>query len=69
MIHVDRGSSTSETNMHPVLFILLPNKKEMTYMDLLQKLKHFYPGWTTELIKLDFEAAVINACEKVFPNT
>lgn len=68
-IHVDWGSSDSETNVHPVLFVFLPNKKETTYIDLLLQLKEYYLEWTPEMIKLDFEAAVINACEKILPNT
>lgn len=68
-IHVDWGSTASETNVYPAVFALLPDKTESTYRNLFIKLKTSNPLFNPHLIKLDFETAAINACRKEFPNS
>ncbi|XP_054713761.1 uncharacterized protein LOC129223221 [Uloborus diversus] len=57
-----------KTNVYPAIFILLPDKKESTYMEVFLKLKAKYPKRNPKLIKIDYEAAVINASKEAFPN-
>lgn len=66
-IHVDIDSTEETTNIFPVLYALLPNKRETTYFalftiirDVLKvHIKHF---------KCDYELGLINAFRTVYPN-
>ncbi|XP_068205281.1 uncharacterized protein [Palaemon carinicauda] len=53
----------------PLLFALLPDKTEETYIDFLQQLKKLEPLCTPLSITIDFEKAMMKACLKEFPNT
>ena len=66
-IHADYGSSTEETNVYPVAFCLLPNKKKETYARLFQLILKAIPNWTPRRVNVDFEAAAILALKEVFP--
>lgn len=68
-LHVDLGSTSHENYIYPVLFALLPDKKEKTYHCLLTLLKNWCVFWSPKIIKVDFEAAVISAINKVFPGS
>jgi hypothetical protein len=65
-LHVDLGSTAHESYIHPVLFALLPDKKETTYHCLLTLQKSWCVFWLPKIIKVDFEAAVISEINKVF---
>lgn len=52
----------------PLIFCLLPNKKEMTYVTILRKLKELEPNLNPKSIMLDYEMAQLNAFKKVFPD-
>jgi hypothetical protein len=64
-LHVDLGSTSHDNYIYPVLFALLPDKKETAY-SLLTLLKNWCVFWLPKIIKVDFEAAVISAINKVF---
>ncbi|KAF0759758.1 MULE domain-containing protein [Aphis craccivora] len=64
-IHVDIGSTSSETNVIPVIFVLLPNKTNR----LFKLIKEHIPNFNPDIITIDFEAATIQAIKDVFSNT
>lgn len=66
-IHADFGSSSEETNVHPVIFSLLPDKKKETYVRMFRLILDSVPEWNPQQINLDFEAAAISAIREVFP--
>jgi hypothetical protein len=68
-LHVDLGSKSHENYIHPVLFALLTDKTETTYRNLLTLLKKWCVFWSPIIIKVDSEAAVISAINKVFPDS
>lgn len=68
-IHADFGSSNDETNICPIVFALLPNKKKQTYTRLFRLLLQAVPEWRPENINVDFETAVISSLQEVFPTT
>lgn len=68
-IHVDIGSISSETNVIPVIFVLLPNKTKNIYTRLFKLIKEHIPNFNPNIITIDFEAATIQAIKDVFPNT
>ena len=53
--------------MFPVSYALLSDKRENTYSALIASLKKWYPAWSPEVIKMDFEAETIKACNLHFP--
>lgn len=68
-IHADYGSSKEETNIHPVLFALLPDKKKDTYVRLFREILKAVPEWTPRKVTVDFEGAAVSALKEVFPST
>lgn len=67
-IHADIGSNEKETNVIPVLFALLPNKKKETYIRLFRLVMERIPEWNPQTINVDFESAAISALQEVFPS-
>lgn len=67
-IHADFGSTDEETNINPVLFALLPNKKKETYIRMLRLIRAAVPGWNPETVNVDFEMAATSAIRDVFPS-
>jgi hypothetical protein len=60
---VSRSGSTSLVNyIYPMLFVLLPDKKNI----FLNLLKIWCSFWSPEIIKIDFEAVFISAINKAF---
>lgn len=51
----------------PLVYCLLPNKKEITYVTVLNKLKDLKPDLKPKSVMLDYELATLNAFQKVFP--
>lgn len=66
-IHADFGSSKNETNIYPVIFALLPNKRKETYIRLFRLLIEAIPEWNPARVTVDFESAAISALKVVFP--
>lgn len=67
--HIDIGSNHHETNIIPVLYGLLENKKKTTYEKLFSTIKKLLPRWCPKIIKLDFEMAVISSLIEILPST
>lgn len=68
-VHADLGGRDDETNVVPVIFALLPNKKKETYVRLFRLIKESVPQWCPSMVNVDFEAAAISALHEVFPST
>lgn len=68
IIYGDLGSSSATTNVVPLFFVLMSDKKESTYSALFDVLHARFPEWKLEKIHLDFEVATSNALRIIFPN-
>ncbi|XP_054281223.1 uncharacterized protein LOC128998893 [Macrosteles quadrilineatus] len=67
-MHVDMlGSNAQETNVTPVLFALLPDKKKATYVRMFRMILDQVPRWNPEQVIIDFEISVVDALKEVFP--
>ena len=53
----------------PCVYGPLPNKRQVTYMSFLQKLKEADATLNPDTLTTDYEVATINALQKVFPDT
>lgn len=51
----------------PVLYCLLPNKREETYLKLFNMVKALWPQLNPESFSVDFELAIHQAVRQVFP--
>ena len=71
VIHGLRGGPDPIQHGHllPSLFVLLPNKSQATYMRMWQQVKVICPNSQPTQMILDFEKAVINSFEQVWPDT
>lgn len=67
-IHGDLGSTASSNNILPLVYALLPNKKEKTYLRLFEMLKCRLPNWCPDQFRLHFETAIIHSIAAVYPN-
>lgn len=67
-IHGDIGSTETSSNVVPLVYALLMNKRQNTYELLLHLIKSQIPDWCPETFKMDFEIAAMKAVENVFPN-
>lgn len=73
-IHCDIGSTIECTNIIPVLYALLPDKKTETYVTLFRLIKSQikqsgHKKWDPDYIMADFEAAIAKAMRIVLPKT
>lgn len=66
-LHMDIGSTAEATCVIPVLYALLPNRKEATYIRLFTLLKEKLSDFSPKVIKVDFEIAAIQAFRRTFP--
>lgn len=69
VIHGDMGDDNENTNIIPLVYVLLMSKTEKTYTTMLRLIKCQIPNWNPIKILIDFERAVITAVETVLPNT
>jgi len=53
----------------PVVYVLLPDKKENTYRRMFGALKSLKPNLIPKTIMTDYEKATINAIKTEFPST
>ncbi|KAF9420030.1 hypothetical protein HW555_003624 [Spodoptera exigua] len=67
-IHGDLGSSEETSNVVPLVYALLLNKKQATYEILFQIIKSQVPDWNPKKFQSDYEAAAMNAMQKIMPN-
>ncbi|XP_077294150.1 uncharacterized protein LOC143916777 [Arctopsyche grandis] len=51
----------------PLVFLVLPNKNEETYVRAFHKLKTLLPGWEPDRVMMDFERAAINGFQTHWP--
>ena len=51
----------------PVMYVLLPNKRQETYDGLFGLIKKIWPLFNPTSISLDFEMAVMNSVRQAFP--
>lgn len=65
-IHVDLNSSSEYTNILPVIYALLPNKTEVTYIRLFTLIRDVL-NIDIRNFKCDYEAGLMNAFKAVFP--
>lgn len=68
-IHGDFGSTEFLINTRPLIYALMPNKKQISYDIVFQMIKSQLPELEINLIHCDFEIAMWNAILKVYPNT
>ena len=54
-------------NSIPLLYALLPDKTEATYVRLLQQVKQLQPDVYPETFMTDFESAIVSAIRQEFP--
>ncbi|XP_029342135.1 uncharacterized protein LOC115033536 [Acyrthosiphon pisum] len=57
------------SNVIPLVYILLPDKKENTYTTMFRNLKLIKPDLNPSSILIDFEKAVMNSIKTEFPQT
>lgn len=67
-IHVDVGSSAEETNIIPVVYGFLPDKRKVTYERFFHLVKESIPDWNPDKLKIDFEEGAVLAIRNAFPN-
>jgi len=61
--------SVFHSDIIPLVYVLLPDKKEITYIKLFQALKSLKPDLCSKSFMVDFEKVVTNAIKNEFPNT
>lgn len=59
-IHTDNRSSKKETNIHPVLFALLPNTNKGSYIGLFHEIFKSVPECTPVKVTINFEGSIIS---------
>lgn len=67
-IHMDIGSTREQTRVIPVIYALLPNRKEATYTRLYHILRSKIPSFKPLEFHIDFEKAAINGLRNVYPD-
>lgn len=67
-IHGDLRSTRYYTNIIPLIYVLMPNKRENTYERMFRLLKQNLPKWNPNRFIVDFELAPIKAIRSVFTN-
>jgi hypothetical protein len=65
-IHCDLESTMDYTNIVPLVYALLPNKKKDTYMILLDLLKTRIRDWEPLCVMIDFEISLRQAIQSFF---
>lgn len=65
--HADIGSNEEYVNIVPVLYALLPDRKQVTYEILFEMIKSQVQEWEPTHISMDFEVTAILAIKGLFP--
>ena len=66
-IHGDIGSSIDSTNIIPLIYVLMSDKSERSYVCLFSMLQSRLPYMKPKQFTLDYEVAASNALKKVYP--
>ncbi|KAL0891848.1 hypothetical protein ABMA27_015107 [Loxostege sticticalis] len=69
VIHGDMGDDYENTNIIPLVYVLLMSKTENTYTTMFRLIKAQIPNWNPIKIVIDFERAVIKSIQTVLPTT
>lgn len=69
VLFCDLGSSEDKNNVVPVIYALMPNKLQKSYVILLELIKSAVPEWEPTKFITDFEQATIRAIKFVFLKT
>lgn len=67
VIFGDVGSTSKTTNVIPIFYALMTDKKESSYSALFDLIKTVCPQWNPEKFHADFETGVTNALPKIIP--
>lgn len=67
-IHGDFGSTELSVNARPLIYALMPNKKQISYDIVFQMIKSQLPELEINVVHCDFEISLWNAILKVYPN-
>ena len=65
-IHVDLGSTLEATNIVPVVYAFMPDRKLSTYERLFKCIKLKIPEWQPRSFKTDFEIGAMQAFRNIF---
>lgn len=65
-LHIDLSNDRDSVNFVPVLYILLPNKSQDTYVRLFTTLKNQF-AVNIKVFRCDYEISTINAVKSVYP--
>lgn len=68
-IHADTGSIIDHTNIKPLVYALMSDRKTKTYEILFRIMKSQLPKWNPLKFMVDYEKAVMKAIAVVFPST
>lgn len=66
-IHGDFGSTEKTVHTKPLIYVLMPDKKQQTYIALFELLKIKLPNLKIDRLHCDFEIALCNAVTETFP--
>lgn len=66
-VHSVITRSEEEPVIVPIIFALLPNKKEITYYRLFSLLREHFPNFKPDVFQSDYEVGIMNAAKVVFP--
>lgn len=64
----DIYSDENSKNVVPLIYALLPDKKQDTYEKLFSVIKLQLPNWCPSKMTTDYEKAAMNAIKVIFPN-
>lgn len=68
ILHGDIGSTITTTKVVPLIYVLMPNKKQESYSIVFDLIKSQLPNFNPKTMHLDFEKAAINAILCAFPH-
>lgn len=57
-----------DSKILPLIYLLLPNKKQVTYFTAFNEVKKLSANLCPDSIMMDFEKAVINVCKEIYPS-
>lgn len=67
-IHGDLGSTVNNTNIIPLVYALMNDRKTKSYKILFSLIKSQIPEWNPKKYKTDYEKAAMNAITAMFPS-
>lgn len=67
VIHGDLGSTVDCSNIVPLVYALMSDRKMESYFRLFDMIKLEIPEWNPKKFKTDYEVAAMQAIKKMFP--